>query len=891
LKKILLIIIIIILMFSFAGCNEDAKSETEGLTKGGSSTVENAPKPTPEPLPVATEIFATNGSIYKLFDNGEYGYIGNGFGRNIKRLAEESLKQQKAEAGIPIVVEQEWELNYIKEQHPDWEVYMNTDIDSREYEAEYGEKIDRLESSLFLNELEQSVPISIQSSLGSRSNVTAYLYSVESKSGLVAIEMRATYVDGDHIYGDFNTSKAFSDEVIIDVAAGPHFVIGLTEDGRALKYLPEVIIDKKNGNEDETYSDIDITGWSDLIDIDTGANHIVGLKSDGTVIASGNDDFGQCNVVGWTDIIAVSAGDNHTVGLKEDGTVVACGDNELTQCDVGEWKDIEKIVTSQYSTAGLTSGKDVIICGGSEIPVGWSSASIPYSWQPTMWEEIVDIFAFNNSIVSLDSAGEVKCVNAANSVLYNKDWQSGIQDIGTDPVGFTIKRTNDILRYSKKEPEAENIEETWQTLSEDFLEYDVLKPYVFFQFFDEKKYSLISEGSFFIIERDWETKEMAGREVDYKADIVDYAYMGNGFVALAENGDVLKIDERVSTGSGEDKVPEHKVIGKKAVDMAKFTKMAASGNAVAFLYNDGSLVTIPMSDFLFNPDFYIYDMRYENWDLDKGRKSTNSGTGDSSITNDDMLEINNWEDFIGLYGDGMPAFDVYGMVHGYGYYQDFYNAWEINASFNISDPTEFESFTQTAIDAGYEQFAEEESTIFYTDQEEYPMYIRSFYSSDFNSEFNIVLYDTPNPNINITFFKEDVEGYEPSAKSSSSGSPEFEDIESWDDFTALFGSDMPLFREGSFDSGSSYYSEYHSANIAQAYYSNADEAEFNSFKQLAISAGFKNISEEESYFTTSGSDEQYPMFRSTFSNETNGKEFEISYMVGDYPSIIVSFEF
>ena len=48
-------------------------------------------------------------------------------------------------------------------------------------------------------------------------------------------------------------------------------------------------------------------------------------------------NYGQCNVSYWKDIIAVSAGSSHTVGLKKDGTVVATGDNDYGQCDVSIW--------------------------------------------------------------------------------------------------------------------------------------------------------------------------------------------------------------------------------------------------------------------------------------------------------------------------------------------------------------------------------------------------------------------------------------------------------------------------------------------------------------------------------------------------------------------------
>ena len=68
--------------------------------------------------------------------------------------------------------------------------------------------------------------------------------------------------------------------------------------------------------------------------------HTVGLKSDGTVVAVGDNSSGQCDVSDWSDIVAISAGGHFTVGLKSDGTVVAVGSNKYGQCDVGNWTDI-----------------------------------------------------------------------------------------------------------------------------------------------------------------------------------------------------------------------------------------------------------------------------------------------------------------------------------------------------------------------------------------------------------------------------------------------------------------------------------------------------------------------------------------------------------------------
>ena len=81
-----------------------------------------------------------------------------------------------------------------------------------------------------------------------------------------------------------------------------------------------------------------VDGWRDIVSIAVDSPHTVGLKSDGTVVAAGDNDEGQCDVSGWRDVVAVAAGECHTVGLKADGTVVAVGRNYDGRCDVSGWK-------------------------------------------------------------------------------------------------------------------------------------------------------------------------------------------------------------------------------------------------------------------------------------------------------------------------------------------------------------------------------------------------------------------------------------------------------------------------------------------------------------------------------------------------------------------------
>ena len=94
-----------------------------------------------------------------------------------------------------------------------------------------------------------------------------------------------------------------------------------------------------------------------------GGWHTVGLKSDGTVVAAGDNYCGQCDVGGWTDIVQVTGDGHHTVGRKSDGTVVAVGDNVVGQCDVGGWTGIVQVAAGYQHTLGRKSDGTVVAAG------------------------------------------------------------------------------------------------------------------------------------------------------------------------------------------------------------------------------------------------------------------------------------------------------------------------------------------------------------------------------------------------------------------------------------------------------------------------------------------------------------------------------------------------
>lgn len=156
---------------------------------------------------------------------------------------------------------------------------------------------------------------------------------------------------------------------VVQVATGWRHTVGLTKEG-------EVLITGYGAQ--RQLSEIDTDEWKTVMAIAAGGGgkdvegngHTVGLRADGTVVAIGDNQFGQCNVFDWTDIVAIAAGDWHTVGLKSDGTVVATGrlkdaDGE-NACNISGWTDIVAIAAGTGYTMGLKADGTMEVVGYNE---------------------------------------------------------------------------------------------------------------------------------------------------------------------------------------------------------------------------------------------------------------------------------------------------------------------------------------------------------------------------------------------------------------------------------------------------------------------------------------------------------------------------------------------
>lgn len=126
--------------------------------------------------------------------------------------------------------------------------------------------------------------------------------------------------------------------------------------------------------------------WSNIVAVSAGDYHIVGLRIDGTVLAVGNNEHGQCNVNSWNDIVAIDTGYDYTIGLKIDGTVLAVGNNTLGQCNEEDWINIVAISAGYNHTVGLRAD-------GTVIAAGWNEGIQDTQCDVSDWTDIVAISA------------------------------------------------------------------------------------------------------------------------------------------------------------------------------------------------------------------------------------------------------------------------------------------------------------------------------------------------------------------------------------------------------------------------------------------------------------------------------------------------------------------
>jgi len=183
----------------------------------------------------------------------------------------------------------------------------------------------------------------------------------------------------------------------------------------------------------------DVAEWRDIVAVSADYNHTVGLKANGTVVAVGENKYGQCNVTDWRDIIAVSTSYDHTVGLKANGTVVAVGENRDGQCNVTDWREIVAVSADSGYTVGLKTN-------GTVVAVGENSDG---RCNVTDWRDIVAVSADSRYTVGLKTNGTVVQTGDCDSYVAD-DWQDIVAIAGCGDIIVGLKADGTVVAEDRR---------------------------------------------------------------------------------------------------------------------------------------------------------------------------------------------------------------------------------------------------------------------------------------------------------------------------------------------------------------------------------------------------------------------------------------------------------
>jgi alpha-tubulin suppressor-like RCC1 family protein len=139
---------------------------------------------------------------------------------------------------------------------------------------------------------------------------------------------------------------------MVAISAGGEHSLALKSDGTVWDWGWNEYAQLGNGTHMDNATPAAVSGLTGVVAISAGQDHSLVLKSDGTVWAWGDNRFGQlgngtfttttpygiptpAKVPGLTGIVAISAGGVHNLALKSDGTLWAWGENDFGELGNG----------------------------------------------------------------------------------------------------------------------------------------------------------------------------------------------------------------------------------------------------------------------------------------------------------------------------------------------------------------------------------------------------------------------------------------------------------------------------------------------------------------------------------------------------------------------------
>lgn len=183
-------------------------------------------------------------------------------------------------------------------------------------------------------------------------------------------------------------------------------------------------------------------GWDSCVDIAAGNGYVLGIHADGTVVATGANEQGQCDVADWSDIKQLCSDGTTTYGLRSHGTVLVAGENESNGVaePVHNWKNIVQISASSRYVVGVRSDGTVVEC----------SLSSDANWLNTgAWNRVVAVSVSDDHVIGLKDDGSI--VAAGNNSQGQCSLPEGVSNesfvaMATGPANtILVKEQGDVI--------------------------------------------------------------------------------------------------------------------------------------------------------------------------------------------------------------------------------------------------------------------------------------------------------------------------------------------------------------------------------------------------------------------------------------------------------------
>jgi alpha-tubulin suppressor-like RCC1 family protein len=211
----------------------------------------------------------------------------------------------------------------------------------------------------------------------------------------LALKQDGTVVAWGGRHGESNVPTGLSD--VVDISCSV-VSAALTKNGRVVVW-GQPINDYGQGDVPAGLNEA-----GDVVDIECGTRHMLALKSDGTVVAWGDNSFGQCDVpAGLDHVVAIAAAMYYSMALQANGTLVIWGaDNNGRELENLNLQFVKAIAAGSHHVVALKWDGSLAVWGDD-----YYDRNIDLSVPLELDREVLAVSSGSDYLLALNEDGTV----------------------------------------------------------------------------------------------------------------------------------------------------------------------------------------------------------------------------------------------------------------------------------------------------------------------------------------------------------------------------------------------------------------------------------------------------------------------------------------------------